>query len=166
VFARYYVELPLDPEHVVQALTREPGAWIPGLAADAHHEGDRLLAEVGFGTDVRVARKVAVEVGRPISVTAKTIVPIRWDPMGGAGLFPALDADLEIAPLGNGRTQLAMSARYVPPLGTLGRAVDRAILHRVAEATLKDFLDNVLTALMASDGTGGPADGQHASSVG
>ena len=35
-----------------------------------------------------------------------------------------------------------MSARYVPPLGA-GQVIDRAILYRVAEATLKDFLDRV-----------------------
>ena len=42
-----------------------------------------------------------------------------------------------------------MSARYVPPLGAVGRAIDRAVLFRVAEATLKDFLDHVAEALSA-----------------
>ena len=36
-----------------------------------------------------------------------------------------------------------MSARYVPPLGSLGRAIDRTVLFRVAEATIKNFLDQV-----------------------
>jgi hypothetical protein len=36
-----------------------------------------------------------------------------------------------------------MSARYRPPLGAFGQALDRAMLHRVAEATIKDFLDRV-----------------------
>jgi hypothetical protein len=30
----------------------------------------------------------------------------------------------------------------------MGRAIDRAILHRVAEATMKDFLDRVRDALI------------------
>jgi len=71
--------------------------------------------------------------------------------VGAAGLFPSLEADLEIAPLAQGRTQLAMSARYMPPLGALGRAIDRTVLFRVAEATLKDFLDRLAAALRASD---------------
>jgi hypothetical protein len=51
-----------------------------------------------------------------------------------------------------------MSARYLPPWGALGSAVDRALLHRVAEATVKDFLDRVGAALRASAATvGGPA---------
>ena len=40
-----------------------------------------------------------------------------------------------------------MSARYVPPLGAVGSAIDRAVLFRVAEATLKDFLDRGRMAL-------------------
>jgi hypothetical protein len=52
--------------------------------------------------------------------------------------------------LAPGRTQLAISARYAPPLGPLGRAIDRVILFRVAEATLKDFLDRVGAALFAT----------------
>jgi hypothetical protein len=104
---------------------------------------------VGFGDDVRVARRVAIELGEPVKMPSKTVVPIRWSAVGAAGLFPSLDADLEIAPLGPHRSQLAMSARYVPPLGAVGRAIDRAVLFRVAEATLKDFLDRVKDLLLA-----------------
>jgi hypothetical protein len=42
-----------------------------------------------------------------------------------------------------------MSARYVPPLGAVGRTIDRALLSRVAEATVKDFLDRVADAIMS-----------------
>ena len=49
--------------------------------------------------------------------------------------------------MGEDRTQLAISARYRPPLGVLGRTVDRVLLHRVAEATVKDFLDRVGEAI-------------------
>ena len=52
-----------------------------------------------------------------------------------------MDADLELASLGDGACQLAMSARYEPPLRGLGKALDQALLHRIAEATVKDFLD-------------------------
>ena len=150
VFARYFVELPMEPERVEAALLRDPDAWLPGLAGSANHHGDALLAEVGFGSDVRVARTVTVEFGRPITMPTKTVLPLQWTATGVSGVFPSLDADLEIAPLGPDRTQLAMSARYVPPLGALGRVIDRAVLFRVAEATLKDFLDRVRESLLAA----------------
>jgi len=139
----------MEAERVEAALLRNPETWVPGLARDANHHGDALLAEVGFGDDVRVARKVEIEFGEPIRMPSKTVIPLHWAAAGATGLFPALDADLEVAPLSPSRTQLAMSARYVPPLGAVGRAIDRAVLFRVAEATLKDFLDHVAEAMSA-----------------
>jgi len=61
--------------------------------------------------------------------------------------FPEWGPIAELGPLGEDRSQLAISARYRPPLGVVGRAVDRVLLHRVAEATLKDFLDRVGEAI-------------------
>ncbi len=155
MFARYFVELPLEADRVEEALTRSPEAWMPGLALEATHRGDVLLADVGFGEHSRIARQVAMELGAPVTMPTKTVVPLRWTPTAGTGLFPALDADLEIAPLGAHRTQLAMSARYVPPLGALGRAIDRALLFRVAEATIKDFLDRVGEGILTQAGVAG-----------
>ena len=42
-----------------------------------------------------------------------------------------------------------MDARYRPPLALVGRALDRALLHRVAEATIKDFVDRVAERIVA-----------------
>jgi hypothetical protein len=148
MFARYFVELPIEPRLVERALIEAPTHWLPGLASEAHHRGDTLLAEVGFGDRVRVARRVAIELGAPVHTGGKSVLPLRWIPTDAPGLFPALEADLEVAPLPPNRTQLAMSARYAPPLGLIGKVVDRAVLYRVAEATLKDFLDRVAGALV------------------
>jgi hypothetical protein len=157
MFARYFVELPISPEEVERALSRDPSLWLPGLAERAHHRGNQLLAEVGFGEAVRIKRTVAVELGRSVRTGSKVVFPLRWASSGGANLFPSLDADLEVAPIRPGRTQLAMSARYVPPFGTVGRVIDRAVLSRVAEATLKDFLDRVADTIMGSRDAPNPA---------
>jgi hypothetical protein len=146
--ARYYVELPVAPARVEAALLQDPSTWMTHLAEHANRRGDSLLAEVGFGEDVRIARTVAIEFGHNVRAGNKFVQPFRWSANGPAGMFPALDADLEVAPLGNESTQLAISARYVPPLGKLGRLIDRAVLARVAEATVKDFLDRVAAALV------------------
>ncbi|MDP9329305.1 MAG: hypothetical protein M3P11_01470 [Actinomycetota bacterium] len=155
MFARYFVELPMDAESVEGALLRDPLTWVPGLAVEANSHGDSLLAAVGFGDEVRVARTVEIEFGEAVRIPSKTVLPLRWTATGVSGLFPSLDADLEIAPLGAHTTQLAMSARYVPPLGVLGRAIDRTLLYRVAEATLKDFLDRVAVAIRSELAPGG-----------
>jgi hypothetical protein len=150
MFARYFIELPLDAEQVERGLTRAPSDEVPGFARAATHHGDRLLADVGFGGEVRAVRPVEIEFGAPVRLPAKTLIPMRWTPAGSGGIFPALDADMEIGSLAPGTTQLAMSARYVPPMGPLGRVIDRVVLFRVAEATLKDFLDRVGEAMLAS----------------
>ena len=149
MFIRYYLDLPHPFEDVETALLAQPEAWVPGLARDAEDRGQRLLAEVGFSLDRehRLDKRVEIEFGEPYRVPAKTLLPMVWKPTGAGQLFPAMDADLEVAPLGPSRTQLSISARYRPPMGVVGRALDRALLHRVAEATVKDFLDRVGEAL-------------------
>jgi uncharacterized membrane protein len=70
-----------------------------------------------------------------------------WRATGPGALFPSLEADLEVAPLSRNRTQLSISARYRPPFGAVGRVIDSTMLHRVAEATIKDFLDRTREAI-------------------
>jgi hypothetical protein len=149
VFARYFIELPMAAQVAEQVLADGSADWLPRLARRADEHGEALMAEVGFGDDVRVKHRVEIELGAPVRMASKTVLPLRWTATGVAPrIFPSMDADLEIAPLGPAATQLAMSARYTPPLGAVGRAIDRAILHRVAEATLKDFMDQLRISLL------------------
>jgi hypothetical protein len=146
MFIRYFLELQLPFGEVERLLLADPASWLPGMATEAEHRGGRLLVEVGFELrdDRRIDREVQIEVGEPVSVPSTTTkLPITWKAKHGAGAFPRLDGDIEIAALGAGRTQLSMSARYRPPLGMIGRTLDRALMHGVAEATVKDFLDRV-----------------------
>jgi hypothetical protein len=149
MFIRYYLDIPIPFEEVETALLAQPEAWIPGLARDAESHGERLLAEVGFTVDdtYRVDRQVEIDLGAPYRIPSKTLLPMSWKATEHEQLFPSLEADLEVAALGPNRTQLSVSARYRPPMGSLGRALDRALLHRVAEATVKHFLDRVGEAL-------------------
>jgi hypothetical protein len=155
MFLRYYLDLPLPFAEVEARLLEDPGSWVPGIAEGAETRGERLLAEVGFpvSDERRVAKGVEIELGKPYRVPSKTILPLTWTATGPEALFPALEADLEIAALGAERTQLSISGRYRPPLGLLGRALDRALLHRVAEATVKEFVDAVGRALHDPDRT-------------
>lgn len=140
---RYFIELSVPEGPLAEALAGSPEAWIPGLVREASDREERLLAEVGFGDRLRVSKQVEISMGEPTRLGAALYVPISWHATGPSGLFPVLEGDLELAPLGEGRTQLAISARYTPPLDGLGMVVDRALLHRVAESTIKDFLDQV-----------------------
>jgi DNA repair photolyase len=39
-------------------------------------------------------REVAIDLGPPIRLPTKTVLPLRWTATGVSGLFPSLDADL------------------------------------------------------------------------
>jgi hypothetical protein len=159
MFLRYYVELDRPAGQVESALLDAPSTWLPALADGAAERAEPLLAEVGVGpAGLHIAKRVIVRLGQPVQFPSRLSLPMTWEP--GGRLLPRLDAELELGTLGKERAQLAISGRYEPPLGTVGRTADRLALHRVAEATIKDFLDRVAAALLQSLG---PSSDGHAS---
>jgi hypothetical protein len=75
-------------------------------------------------------------------------------------LFPRLETDLEIAPLGAAITQITLRGRYEPPLGRPGRLLDEALLHRVAEATARSFLKRLAQAIEDATRENDPLKGE------
>ena len=141
MFLRYYVDLPLPLGEAEAALLEGPETWIPGLFRDAEGRGHALLTEVGFAVDERrIDREVEIELGTPYVSGSATRVPLTWRATSKVRLFPQLEADLELAALGPDRSQLSMDARYRPPFALVGRALDRTLLHRVAEAVSQRLL--------------------------
>jgi hypothetical protein len=63
------------------------------------------------------------------------------------GLFPVLDGDFRLTPAGADAARLALAGVYRPPLGRLGASLDRAVLHRVADATIRALLRTVADAV-------------------
>ncbi len=118
--------------------------WLPDMAKDANGDGEKLLSELGFDLGKRrIGRRIKVEIGAPKASAGLIFMPIRWRAATEGGLFPTLDGELEVAALGGSRTQLGLNANYEPPLGLIGKIADRALFHRVAEVTVKDFLERI-----------------------
>jgi len=150
MFVRSYTEVDRTYDEVRQALLDRADRWLPGVATDAGRRGELLLAEVGFGGEhARVETPVVIEIRPAMEFPSRLVLPIEWRPLSARNLLPKLDGDLEIAPLGPRRTHCSLSARYRPPLGIVGEALDRALLHRVAEATVKDFVDRLAASFSA-----------------
>jgi hypothetical protein len=148
VFARSHTELLLPFRDAEEAMLRAPGDWVPGLVNSAELMGEALFMEFGFETaGGRVETQVEVDIAAPIRFPSRLVLPMTWTPMEHPALLPVFNADAEVAPIGPNRTQFAVSARYDPPLGALGRAIDRALLHRIAEAVIKDFVDRAVETL-------------------
>lgn len=136
--ARLEVGFALARERLVRL--SESGALF-GPSEDAYGPSLTRVGVAGVGKLVRVQT-------RELSWTDISAgLALRWEATGaGGGLFPVLDADLTLAPAGEG-TVLRLAGAYRPPLGSLGQALDRAILHRVAEATIGTFLARVAAQL-------------------
>jgi hypothetical protein len=108
---------------------------------DAYDLGTAGLARVGIPGLSKLVRVQAHD----LAVTPESVgLAIRWEATGPAGeLFPVLDADVRLVRTGERAAVLTMSGVYRPPLGALGQALDRAILHRVAAATIRGFIAQV-----------------------
>ena len=144
MFLRYFAEIAQPLEDVVGALVGAPSEWLGDAAKDSLGKGKQLSTDVGLHfVGRRIQRRVDVSLGRPLRLPSATVIPVEWVDHSRAALFPRLRAELEVVGLGRDRCQLAINVRYDPPWGVLGTVADRALLHRVAEATVKDFLDHV-----------------------
>jgi hypothetical protein len=142
------VPLALPPEearHRMQVHLHLEG--LQDASAEALVDSRRTLMQAGV---TGLSKQVQAQV-RPAYLHADTmVVPLRWIATGATGgLFPELDANLEIAPDGEGASQLRLTGSYRPPLGTVGASIDRVVLHRLAEGTFRSFLRQLSEKLLA-----------------
>jgi hypothetical protein len=123
------------------------GGTLLSTSEDAYDHAAAGLAKVGMPG---LSKLVRVQVRELTRTEGSAALAIRWEATGpGGGLFPVLDADITLAPAGDagdfgdagdGATVLTMAGVYRPPLGALGQALDRALLHHIALATIRGFL--------------------------
>ncbi len=150
MFLKSYVEIPVAFDTVQAAILQEPGTWLDGLAMEAEREGERLLVEVGLEVGRRPLRRTAeLVLGEPQISQVVTSLPLRLRVHGSQRLLPSFQGSLDAAWLGPSRTQLALSLQYDPPLGMVGKAMDRTLLHRVAETAAHSFLELAAQRLKA-----------------
>lgn len=141
------------PDELVALL--RGGAWLEGAVEAAGRAGRgvdaTMRAELGRAVArVEVGAWVHAETGEPIRLHDRTIVPLTWEARGVPGLFPVMDATVELRPRGRGRSHVLFWGRYDPPLGRLGSLLDRTLAHHVAEASVEHLLD-LLEHRTASD---------------
>jgi hypothetical protein len=147
VFVYYFVHVNRPFDEVEPALVSQLNN-LASLADAAYREGEDLRDKIGLSRDRGVvARTIQLVAGLPLRGDQQTTIPLAWEATGTPGLFPKLDADLIVATVGPDLSQIAMRGTYAPPLGPLGRALDRAVLHRVAEASVKSFVDGVARSI-------------------
>jgi hypothetical protein len=134
------------------------GNWLAETSQVACEGGAEGLLRVGPAGPV-AAKLVWVRFLDPVYRGDVMTVGLRWEAAGAAGtLFPVLDANISISPAGDETARLTLAGSYRPPLGRLGAGLDRAILHRVATATMRCLLQSVAEALVSPAPAGHPAE--------
>jgi hypothetical protein len=120
-------------------------AWLGESLVAAYEEGEQLsLRVISSIGPIRVGKRVWAELDAMVVKPDRVTQPLRWRASGATGLFPAMVAELEFTPMGTSMTSISFMGRYVPPLGPLGREVDRMLLHRLAEASVRALLSRVV----------------------
>jgi len=144
-----FIRIPLPVAQVRNRLLAAVSRLLQQVAEAAYDEGEELLSRVGpFGPVPGLSKAVKVYGGKVRDRGEGFVMPLRWSATGPAELFPVMEADLEVSPLGSGESQLRLSGSYDPPLGSIGRQLDRLLLHQLAEATVRAFLSQLVSALL------------------
>jgi hypothetical protein len=103
------------------------------------------IAGLDIGKDVVVkVKRVDLHVEAPGRVAEDAIrYDLEWHAATAASMFPSMKARLVAYALGANETQLDLTGDYEPPGGVVGNAADWLVGHRIAESSVKRFLDDV-----------------------
>jgi hypothetical protein len=148
-----YVTVPYDD--VADALARDAIGLFQRATASATSRASELAStlRVSVGA-LEVGADVKIEVrGVHDKVSAlgerRTELELAWTAASAAGLFPSMEATLSVYPISAHETQIDLNGRYRPPLGVVGNALDALVGHRLAEASVLRFVQDMATRLQA-----------------
>lgn len=144
MFVHYSTHVPLGLAEVEKRLD-ELRSQLQEWADVAYREGEQLRSRVGPVSGL--AKSIELEIGLAEIHRSGLVYPIKWTAHGAGALFPELNADLALSQMGSTMTSLSLDGTYEPPLGLVGRVADRMILGRVAEATVRNWMDRLADAV-------------------
>lgn len=127
--------------------------WLGPLASAATQDGETLRMRIGpTWVSGLVTREVRVTLGPSRERNDAIYRSLTWKPSGLSSLFPLLDGDIELAPVGLLTSRISVDVVYKPPLGGFGARVDRALMHRVAASTVRSFISRIAANLRVDSG--------------
>lgn len=142
-----YVNVPYDK--VRDALKKDATGIFQRATASATSRAHELVStlRVGVGA-IEIGADVKIEVRAVEEKTSAlgdrtTVLEIAWTAANAKGLFPSMEATLSIYALSSRETQIDLYGRYKPPMGVVGNAIDALVGHRVAEASVLRFVQDV-----------------------
>jgi hypothetical protein len=134
---QHSVHLQHPVKDISAALLEDPAKWFP-KSVGVHVGG------------VPVRKRVTIEFGDPVKTATWAVIPISWKPTFGRTLLPEMNGKVELAPVSSDETRLTVSGMYEPPLGKLGEQLDEALMHNVAEGTVRELAESIAERLNRS----------------
>ena len=148
---RFYGYVDRSYERVSDLLRAQPLGLITRATSSAAKRAQELAVVLRVGVG-------AIEVGVDVKATVKrirveesvaglppvTCVEIGWEAARAPALFPIMRADLSAWPTLSNETQIEIEGEYQPPFRGLGKTLDAVLLHRVAQASVHRFLEDVI----------------------
>jgi hypothetical protein len=144
---------------VFQSATKAAASRAESVAAELHVD----FAGVGVKADIKIVVKDIKEKVGSTASSANTKLHLQWEAATLPRLFPLMRGELSVYPLTSTETQLDFSGTYEPPFGAVGKTMNAVIGHRIAEASVHQFVADVagyLRRALAEDDSatiGGPA---------
>jgi len=141
MFVQHSVHIQHPVKVCTDALMEGPRTFFPG-------RGGKNVSKVGLHVaGVKIRKRVVVELGEPVKTATWTVIPLSWRATFPRQLFPEMNGKIELAPTDKEVTRLTVSGMYQAPLGRLGEQIDEALMHNVAEGTVKELAEAIAQRL-------------------
>ena len=141
MFVQHSLHIGRPIEVVTSALLNGPRKWFPRITEDGSAAVGPSVAGVGL------RKKVTVTIGEPVTGGSWIEVPVTWHASSIRKMFPVMTGTVELAPVDARVTRLTVCGMYQPPFGRLGKHLDDALMHRVAEATVRELAGSIAKRL-------------------
>jgi hypothetical protein len=105
------------------------------------------FAGIEAGTDISMSIKSVEDQPKTVLSPPLTLIRLEWEAAHMPRLFPFMRAGLSVYPLTATETRLDLSGNYEPPFGVVGNAIDSVLGHRIAEASVRQFIRDIAVYL-------------------
>ena len=143
---RHYAYVDRDFGQVRSYLTAAPQGLLRDHSLTRDAGGGLLTGLHLHRAGLDVSRDVRVVIG-DLQLSARSVrAPLHWEDARRPGLFPVLDATLEIIPVASGRrhtTQIGFVGRYEAPLGWFGAVGDWLAGNRLVIESVEEFVEGL-----------------------
>ena len=124
---------------VFQSATKTAASRAESVAAELHVD----FGGIGIKSDIKISVKGIEEKTGDAMSTPATQLLLEWEAASAPRFFPLMKGELGIYPLTKTETQLDFHGLYEPPFGTVGKTMNAIAGHRIAEASVHRFIDEV-----------------------